>query len=278
VPGTLFIVATPLGNLGDLTLRAADLLRTVPWVAAEDTRRTRQLLHHLNAHPRLLSFHEHSDEARFTQILGILADGLDVALVSDAGTPVVSDPGAILVHQVRAAGYQVVPIPGVSAVTAALSASGFPGDRYLFLGFPPRRGRERQQLLERSSREPGTVVFFEAPSRLVALLRDLARVAGRGREAVVARELTKLHEEIRGGTLEELADYYDRESPRGEITLLMAGSPDAGNLDLDSIDVGARAAELLRAGMSKRDVVQALVEETGLPRNEVYRRVTDLPS
>ncbi len=275
--GTLFVVATPLGNLGDITRRAADLLKVVPCVAAEDTRRTRQLLHHLDAHPRLISFHEHSEEARYTEILALLAGGSDVAIVTDAGTPVVSDPGAALVGRVRQAGHLVVPIPGVSAVTAALSVSGFPGDRYLFLGFPPRKGRERQQLLERSSREPGSVVFFEAAGRLTALLRDLASVAGESRQAVVARELTKLHEEIRSGALDELAAHFEEHPPKGEITVVMTGAPES-RLDPATFDIAARAGELLRAGMSRKDVVQALAEETGLPRNDIYRRVTELPS
>jgi 16S rRNA (cytidine1402-2'-O)-methyltransferase len=278
VGGTLYIVATPLGNLGDLTIRAAELLRAVPCVAAEDTRRSRQLLHHLGAHPRLLSFHAHSAESRFDEILHQLGAGKDVALVSDAGTPVVSDPGAELVARAREAGFQVVPIPGVSAVTAALSASGFSGDRYLFLGFPPRKGKDRVKVLERAAREPWSVVFYEAPGRLVDLLRDLAEVAGSDRRAVVARELTKLHEEIRDGTLAQLATHYGEEPPRGEITLVLAGSSGGDEPVEESIHLESRAAALLGMGLSRRAVVQTLVLESGLPRNEVYRRVMDLPT
>src|SRR5262245_14821044 len=205
---TLYVVATPLGNLGDLSPRAADLLRRVPVVAAEDTRRTRGLLSHLGASPTVLSFHAHSGERRLDTVLEILRDGRDVALVSDAGTPAVSDPGADLVAAARAAGVAVVPIPGPSAVATALSAAGLPGDRYLFLGFVPRRGGERTRLLTRAAEEEWSVVLFEAPTRLGALLHDLARLAGPGRQAAVARELTKVHEEFRSGTLAELADYY----------------------------------------------------------------------
>lgn len=276
--GTLYVVATPVGNLGDITIRAAEVLRTVSCVAAEDTRRTRKLLHHLDAHPRLLSFHEHSSDARFGEILGLLAQGSDVALVSDAGTPVVSDPGMELVSRVRAAGYRVVPIPGVSAVTAAISASGLSGDRYTFLGFPPRKGKERIRFLEKAAKELSTVVLFEAPGRLSELLTDLSQVAGSQRTAVVARELTKLHEEMRHGTLKELAAHFSETEPRGEITVVMAGAGSEPEVDPATVDVEGRASALLAAGLTRKDIVQTLVEETGLARNEVYRRVTDLPS
>src|SRR4051812_21064282 len=203
---TLYVVATPLGNLGDLSPRAAELLRRVPVVAAEDTRRTRGLLSHLGASPTLLSFHAHSGERRLDAVLDILRDGRDVALVSDAGTPGVSDPGADLVAAARAGGIAVIPIPGPSAVATALSAAGFPADRYLFLGFLPRKGGERARLLARAAVEEWSVVLFEAPGRLGALLQDLARLTGPERQAAVARELTKLHEEFRSGTLADLAD------------------------------------------------------------------------
>lgn len=274
--GTLYVVATPLGNLGDLTYRAVDLLKTVPVVAAEDTRRTRQLMHHLDAHPRLISFHAHSPESRLQEILAELERGRDVALVSDAGTPVISDPGAELVGEVRRRGYRVVPIPGLTAVATALSASGFGADRYLFLGFIPRKGKERAQLLERASRDEWSVVFYEAPNRLVDLLADLAKVAGPDREAVVARELTKMHEEIRSGTLTELADFYSTHEPRGEITMILSGSKEPFVAPVISVDIEQRATELLAQGVSRKDTVQRLVEESGLARNEVYRRVMDL--
>lgn len=276
VGGILYVVATPLGNLGDLTFRGAELLKTVPVVAAEDTRRTRQLLHHLGGHPRLLSFHAHSPESRGTEILAELERGRDVALVSDAGTPGVSDPGADLVAEVRRRGYRVVPVPGLTAVATALSASGLPADRYLFLGFIPRKGKERTQLLARAAREEWSVVFYEAANRLVELLRDLALVAGEERRAVVARELTKLHEDIRGGTLGELRDHYTDQEPRGEITLVLAQSDTPAVDEAKMVDIEGRAAELLAQGTTRKDVVQQLVEETGLARNEVYRRVMDL--
>lgn len=274
---TLYVVATPLGNLGDLSPRAADLLRRVPVVAAEDTRRTRGLLSHLGASPTLLSFHAHSGEHRLDTVLGILRDGRDVALVSDAGTPGVSDPGAELVAAARDAGIAVIPIPGPSAVATALSATGLPADRYLFLGFLPRKGGARTRLLTRAAEEEWSVVLFEAPPRLVALLEDLARAAGPGRRAVVARELTKLHEEIRTGTLAELAGYFSETPPRGELTVVLEGTggpPEEPDRSEEALEA---AAELLAEGLSRREIARRLTESHGLSRNDAYRLVTGLP-
>jgi 16S rRNA (cytidine1402-2'-O)-methyltransferase len=274
---TLYVVATPLGNLGDLSPRAAEILRRVPVVAAEDTRRTRGLLTHLGAAPTLLSFHAHSDERRLETVLDILRDGRDVALVSDAGTPGVSDPGADLVAAARAAGATVVPVPGPSAVATALCAAGLPADRYLFVGFLPRKGGERTRLLARAATEEWSVVLFEAPGRLGTLLHDLARLAGPARRATVARELTKLHEELREGTLGELADYYSEHEPRGEITLVLSGTG-APPSEADRTEEAAEhAAELLAEGLTRREVARRLTESHGLSRNDAYRLVTGLP-
>ena len=274
-PGSLYVVATPLGNLGDLTHRAADTLRAVAVVAAEDTRRTRGLLSHLDAHPRLLSFHAHSDRGRVDEVIAILRGGEDVALVTDAGTPGVSDPGPLLVDAVRAAGLPVVPIPGASAVTTALSVSGFSADRYAFLGFPPRKGAERERWLGNAGRSPDTVVCYEASNRLAELLADLGRTAGSGRRALVARELTKLHEELRAGSLAELAAYYADHEPKGEVTLVLAGAPASAPV-VDPELVRAAARELVGAGRTTKDVVAEMVARFGLPRNEVYRIVMEL--
>lgn len=268
---TLYVVATPLGNLQDLSVRAADVLRAVAVVAAEDTRRTATLLRHIGASPRQVSFHAHSPHRRAETLLEILAEGRDVALVSDAGTPLISDPGAELVRAVREAGHAVVPIPGPSAVATALAGAGLGGDRYLFLGFIPRKGGERQRLLERAAAETWPVVFFEAPGRLAALLRDLERVAGPEREAVVARELTKFHEEFRTGTVGRLAEEYEREEPRGEITLVLAAAAAASSLEAERAAAPALARRLLEEGLSRRDVATRLGAELGLPRNEAYR-------
>ncbi len=276
-PGTLYVVATPLGHLGDLTTRAAEVLRAVDVVAAEDTRRSRTLLQHIGATPRMLSVHAHTEAAQAEPVLALLQAGQSVALVTDAGTPGVSDPGARLVAAVRAAGCAVVPIPGASAVATALSASGLPADRYLFLGFPARKGRERQEELARAASESWTVVFYEAPNRLVALLQDLAAVCGGERRAVVARELTKMHEELRGGSLAELAEWYEAHPPKGEITLLLAGASAEVAPAVDAAALRAEAAALLAGGLTRKDVVRKLTESSGLGRNEVYRLVMELP-
>jgi len=275
--GTLYVVATPLGNLGDLAPRAAEALRQASVVAAEDTRRTRGLLSHLGASPTLLSFHAHSGERRLDTLLEILGDGRDVALVTDAGTPGVSDPGADLVAAAREAGFTVVPIPGPSAVATALSAAGMPADRYLFLGFLPRKGAERTRLMARAAAEEWSVVLFEAPSRLAALLRDLAAAAGPARRAMVARELTKLHEELRAGTLAELADYYSETPPRGELTIVMEGTGAPAPAPDPTTDATEEATALLAEGLSRREVARRLTETLGMPRNDAYRLVMGLP-
>ena len=277
MPGTLFVVATPLGHLGDLTLRAAELLRRVPVVAAEDTRRARGLLTHLGAAPQILSYHAHSPERRLAAILEILRDGRDVALISDAGTPVVSDPGADLVHAVRADGLTVVPIPGPSAVATALSISGLAGDRYLFLGFVPRKGAERERLLRQAASSEWSVVLFEAPSRVVEIFDDLALLAGANRRITVARELTKLHEEIRSGTLGDLAGYYRSKAPRGEFTLVLEGNGEPPAPPDRTEEAARRATALLAEGATRKDIARQLADEFALPRNEAYRLVTELP-
>jgi 16S rRNA (cytidine1402-2'-O)-methyltransferase len=277
MPGILYVVATPLGNLGDLSLRAMEVLRAVPVVAAEDTRRTRGLLSHLGTSPRLLSYHAHSEEPRLEALLEILHDGRDVALVSDAGTPVVSDPGTDLVAAARASGITVVPIPGPSAVATALSAAGLKGDRYLFLGFIPRKGSERARLLARAAAEEWSVVFFEAPPRLADLLEDLARAVGDSRRAVVARELTKLHEEFRAGTLAELAGYYSEHPPRGEITIVLEGTGAPAEPPDRTGEAVEQATLLLAEGLTRREVVRRISETLGLPRNDAYRLVMELP-
>jgi 16S rRNA (cytidine1402-2'-O)-methyltransferase len=268
--GTLYVVATPLGHLGDLSTRATELLRSVPIVAAEDTRRTRTLLTHLGARPRLVSYHAHSDAGAARTLLAALAQGQDVALVSDAGTPGVSDPGMALVTQARSAGHAVVPLPGPSAVSAALSAAGLPADRYVFLGFLPRKGAERARLLERIAREEWTTVLFEAPGRVGELLAELAAHAGAERRAVVAREVTKLHEEFRDGTLAELAAAFQDEAVRGECTVVLEGVQ-ASIQEGDPAQQRRTAARLLGAGVSRKDTAALLVDLFGVPRNEAYK-------
>jgi len=275
VSGTLFVVATPIGNLGDLSDRAKAVLRSVQVVAAEDTRRAAILLQHVSASPKTLSCHAHSPDSRLDELLEILEQGSDVALLTDAGSPAVSDPGPALVTLAHRAGVQVVAVPGPSAVTAALSIAGFPADRYVFLGFPPKKGKNRSDLLEAAHRSAWTVVFFESPERLVRLLDDLAQVCGPTREAAVLREMTKVHEECKTGTLKELAGYYQECQPKGEVTVLLAGASE-GAPDVNWVEVEERAREMLGHGSSRRDVATALVQEFSVPKREAYEFVNEI--
>jgi 16S rRNA (cytidine1402-2'-O)-methyltransferase len=252
------------------------VLREVPLVAAEDTRRARKLLSHLDAHPRLVSYHAHSEAGAGESLLTHLLNGEDAALVSDAGTPVVSDPGASLVQAARDAGIPVVPVAGPSAVAAAVSASGIAGDRFLFLGFLPRKGADRSRLLRQAAASEWTVVFYEAPHRLRELLADLAEAAGDGRRATVARELTKVHEEIRSGTLADLADHWSATEPRGECTVVVEGTGPAPEVSADPDLARKLARDLLDAGHSRKEIARDVAERTGLSRNEAYRLVMEL--
>jgi len=273
--GTLYVVATPLGNLDDLSPRAAATLSGVTVVAAEDTRRTRVLLTHVGSRAELVSFHAHSSDAALRRILALLGAGKDVALVTDAGTPAVSDPGAALVAAARERDVPVVTVPGPTAVGAALAVSGLPADRYAFLGFLPRKGGERRRLLETVAQSEWTVVLFEAPTRVAELLSDLAEACGAGRRAAVAREMTKVFEETRAGTLSDLAGYYAEAAPRGEVTVVVAGTGQPAREE-PAVDPEARARVLLAQGMTRKDVADQLATETGITRNRAYRLVNEL--
>ena len=273
--GTLYVVATPLGNLGDLSPRAAETLKRVAAVAAEDTRRTRPLLAHVGSGAELVSVHAHSSDAAIQRVLRQLAAGRDVALVTDAGTPAVSDPGVALVAAARARDFPVITIPGPTAVAAALAVSGLSADRYVFLGFLPRKGGERQRLLDTIAKSEWTVVVFEAPNRTAELLDNLVATCGAERRGVVARELTKLFEETRDGTLAQLAGYYRDTPPRGEVTVIVSGTGVPAR-EAPRPDPEARARALLAEGMTRRDVADRLAHETGLSRNSAYRLVNEL--
>ena len=275
MPGTLYVVATPLGNLQDLSPRAAATLGRVAVVAAEDTRRSKTLLAHVGSHAQLLSFHSHSSSRALRRLLDVLGEGHDVALVTDAGTPAVSDPGAALVAAARERDVPVVSIPGPTAVAAALAVSGLPADRYEFLGFLPRKGAERRRLLERVARSEWTVVLFEAPPRVATLLADLVQACGPERRAALARELTKVFEETRTGTLGELAGYYGDAPARGEVTLVIAGAGRRARA-AETPAPEERARALLAEGLTRKDVVERLAAETGIPRNTAYRLVNEL--
>ena len=277
--GILYVAASPLGNLGDVSHRLERVLREVAVVAAEDTRRTRKLLSHLDAHPRLLSYHAHSEPGREEELMRVLEDGESVALVTDAGTPAVSDPGSRLVARARATGVHVVPIPGPSAVIAALSVSGLSADRFTFLGFLPRGGAERRRMLATVRESPWTVVLFEAANRLAKLLRDLIDEGLADRHGAVARELTKVHEEVQTGTLVGLEGYYRDHPARGEVTVVVTGGPAAVRKRppvADHETVAARARQLVREGASRRDAAARLAQELNLSRNDAYRVVASL--
>ena len=273
--GTLFVVATPLGNLGDLSARASEVLCSVAVVAAEDTRRTRRLLNHLDASPRLISLPAFAEVEKAGRILALLEQGTDVGFVTDAGTPGVSDPGTTLVALAKERGLTVVPVPGPSAVVAALSASGLPADRYLFLGFLPRKGTARRKLIQTVAESPWTVVLYESPNRLESLLADLSTALGEDRRATVARELTKLHEEIRLGSLAELLAYYAESGVKGEVTVVVAGAPQP-KAEADRDEVARVAADLAAQGLTTKEIVRQLTESHGISRNEGYRLVTRL--
>ncbi len=271
--GTLHVVATPIGNLEDVTLRALRVLSEAELVLAEDTRRTRVLLDRHRVEARPVSLHAHNESARIERALEVLARGQDVALVSDAGTPLVSDPGERLVAAAVEAGHRVEAVPGASAVLAALAVSGLPPQPFGFLGFLPRKAGARDRLLDSYASRPETLVLFESPRRLRATLEVLAQRLG-DRPACVARELTKLHEEVARGTLSELADRFAGEV-LGEVTLVVGGAPDDGDtMADDEIDVAIR--EGLARGEGPRDIAAALAPRAGRARRSLYARVLTL--
>jgi 16S rRNA (cytidine1402-2'-O)-methyltransferase len=270
MPGTLYVVSTPIGNLGDLTVRAAEVLRTVDAVLCEDTRHSRRLLDHIGSTVPALAYHEHNEARATPGLVARLLDGGTLAMVSDAGTPLLSDPGARLVRAALDAGVTVTPIPGASALLAALVASGLDATRFTFYGFLARKGRERREALAEVAALRHTAVLYEAPGRVDETLAELAELCGPERPAAVARELTKQFEEVRRGTLGELAAYYAGASVRGEVVLVVGGRSAEADAP-DPARVQERVRSLHLSGTSSRDVARALVEEFGLPRNEAYR-------
>ncbi len=271
--GTLFLVGTPIGNLADITERARTTLASVDLVAAEDTRRTRALLTSLGLRARMVSFHGANERERTDHLLSELLAGRDVAVVSDAGMPGLSDPGFRLVRACAEAGIDVRVVPGPSAVVSALVVSGLPTDRFAFEGFLPRRAAERSARLEALATEPRTLVFFESPRRLSATLRAVAEALG-DRRVAVARELTKVHEEVvRGRASEVLGRFEDRE-PRGEIVLVVEGASENRFVPSPE-DLAAEAAPLVAGGMRARDAARAVARHHGVSANEVYRAMLE---
>ena len=270
--GTLYLVPTPIGNLGDISPRMADTLAQADFIAAEDTRVTVKLLNHLGLKKPMVTYHRHNTAASGQAVLDRLLAGESCALVTDAGMPAISDPGEEMVALCAAAGVPVVPIPGPCALVTALAASGQPTGRFTFEGFLAMNKKNRRAHLESLRGEERTMIFYEAPHKLVATLRDLADTFGREREISLCRELTKLHEEIRRTTLGEAADWYGEETPRGEFVLVVRGAQpeEEGECTLED---GLKLAERLREeeGLSLRDAVRQAAKELGLSRNELYR-------
>ena len=271
---TLSIVATPIGNLGDITLRALDTLRTADVIACEDTRHARRLLDHHDIRSQLLALHEHNEQQAAAKLLALLADGKSVALISDAGTPAISDPGARAVAAVRQAGYRVTPLPGPNAAIAALSAAGLDDAQFHFVGFLPAKSGARRTALESLKSLPATLVFYEAPHRIEETLADLAALLGPAREIVIARELTKLFEQIERLPLADAPAWLaaDENHRRGEFVLLVAAPPPATGLDAGT----ERILALLLAELPVKQAAKLAAAITGQSKNALYERALEI--
>ena len=266
--GTLYVVATPIGNLEDITLRALRVLKEVDVIAAEDTRHTQILLSHYGIRTPLTSYHEHNEKTKARQLMSRLERGEQIALVSDAGTPAISDPGYRLAVEAIRGGIPVIPIPGASALTAVLSAGGLPTDRFVFEGFLPAKKQERRARLRALSSETGTLVIYEAPHRLTETLNDLAEILG-DREIVLAREVSKVHEEFLRGRLTEVAKQVAGREIKGELTLLIGGSRGQSEVSQEQIEEEIR--KLKDDGLRVKEIAEILGEKYGYSKKEIYR-------
>ena len=276
--GVLYIVATPIGNLADLSERACQVLSNVDFIAAEDTRHTGRLLQHLGVQKPMVALHDHNERGRADSLLQRVEDGENGALVSDAGTPLISDPGYVLVREARARGIRVVPVPGPCALVAALSAAGLPTDRFLFAGFTPAKSSGRRAVLKELSTESATLVFYESPHRIRDMIQDVADVMGAEREVVIARELTKTFETFYSGDAQALVNILDEDAnaSRGEFVVMVRGAEprdqEAIGLDVD------RMLALLVAELPVKRAAKIVAELTGLSRNQLYQRALDFKS
>ena len=271
-PGSLYVVATPIGNLDDISARALRILREVALIAAEDTRHSARLLQHFGIQTPLAACHEHNERDQGGRFLARLRAGEDVALISDAGTPLISDPGYHLVRQARAAGFAVVPVPGACALIAALSAAGLPSDRFIFEGFLPAKAAGRRARLEQVREEPRTLIFYEAPHRILECLQDMREVFGDDRPALLARELTKTFETLQGLPLAELCEWVaaDSNQQRGECVVLVAGWQAPEGEDAVSAEA-LRVLDLLLSEMPLRRAAALAAEITGVRKNLLYQ-------
>jgi 16S rRNA (cytidine1402-2'-O)-methyltransferase len=278
--GTLYVVGTPIGNLDDLTPRAVGTLASSDLIACEDTRRTRVLLLRHGLAKHLVSYHKFNESRRLPELLDALGRGGRVALVSDGGTPGISDPGALLVRAARAGGHRVVPIPGPSAITTLLSASGFDPGPFTFIGFLPHRKGERRRVLQALRAEPRPLLFFESPRRCVAALQDALDILG-DRDACLGREMTKVHEEFVAGRIGDLIAAFEGRAARGEVAFLLAGAPRSPSVHPSPIGREAspepsparRALRLIESGMDRKEAMRRVARETGLSRRDLYRLV-----
>jgi len=271
--GTLYLVATPIGNLADITHRALQILKDVDLIACEDTRHTHKLLQHYGITTKTVSYHEHNEQQRTPQLVDQLKQGSDIAVVSDAGTPSISDPGYRLVRAAIENDVAVVPVPGPSALISALIAAGLPTDEFFFAGFLPSRTNARRTRLSELRTVPGTLIFYEAPHRLATTLKDAYEILGE-RDAVVARELTKLHEEIKRGRLSDLASYFeDGGKARGEIVLLIDRNVIADTTVKTESSIAALVDRFEEEGMDHRAALKKAARELGLSRAEAYRKL-----
>ncbi|MBE9228706.1 16S rRNA (cytidine(1402)-2'-O)-methyltransferase [Phormidium sp. LEGE 05292] len=268
--GILYLVATPIGNLEDMTFRAIRILQTVDIIAAEDTRHTGKLLQHFQIKTPQLSYHEHNSQQRIPELLSQLSQGKTIALVTDAGMPLISDPGYELVKACVAQGISIIPIPGANAAITALSAAGLATDKFVFEGFLPAKSKERRTHLETLKGETRTIIFYESPHRLRETLQDLSAVLGETREIVLARELTKMHEEFWRGTITDAIAHYTKREPQGEFTLVVAGAT-LEKPQLSEAVIKAELQNLLKQGLSRSDASRQLSQQTSLPRRQIYQ-------
>ena len=276
MPGMLYLVPTPIGNLGDISQRCRETLEQVDFIAAEDTRVTLKLLNHLGIKKSLVSYFEHNKAYKGNVILDRILAGETCALVSDAGSPAISDPGEDLVRQCAEAGITVCAIPGPCAVITALSISGQSTGRFCFEGFLSTAKKSRRAHLEALASEPRTMVFYEAPHKLLATLEDMAAVFGTDRPVSLCRELTKLHEEVVRTTLGAAIEKYTADPPRGEFVLVVAGAPEQAAEEATPQDAAARVTELMESGLSRKDAVKQTAQELNLPKNVVYEAALTL--
>lgn len=266
----LYLVATPIGNLEDITYRALRVLKEVDLIAAEDTRHTKKLLNHFEINTSLTSYFEHNKRAKGEYILSILRQGKSVAVVSDAGMPGISDPGADIVREAISEGFQVVPVPGASASLAALVVSGLPTDKFIFEGFLPREKKEKREILESLVKERRTVIFYESPHRVIETLEIMKEILG-DRQAATAREITKKFEEINRGTISELLDYFTDHEPKGEFTIVIQGAPEVDIETPDNERLKEEIEMLIQNGYSKKEAIKEVARHYKLPKRDIYK-------